>query len=244
MNPQTAAEAVRLARAEDAKGVVVCPPFVYISSIKREVSRAKVGAQDVFWEPRGAYTGEVSPAMLKKLGVEYVIIGHSERRAQGETDTMVNKKVAAALRAHLRVILCVGESKRESGSRNYELRKAQNYVKVQLKRDLNGIHNSKFKIHNSLIIAYEPVWAISTARSAKSQDNADTPENALLMIKFIKGVTRQVSDVRCRVLYGGSVTSQNAASFLHYRDVGGALVGGASLRADDFKKIIKTTKTL
>ena len=245
-NPESERDAVSLAKriekgiSKSGKNeVVIAPPFPFLSAVEKVFKRVKLCAQNVFWENKGAYTGEVSPTMLKNSGVEYVIIGHSERRRLGETDEMLNKKVKASLKAGLKVILCVGEHerKRDLGFRIYELRKAQNYVKWQLEKDLKNIPKSKFLNHKSLIVAYEPVWAISTNKNS----NADTPENALEMIKFIKKFCYSQFAIRnLPVLYGGSVTSQNAKSFLQYKEIDGALVGGASLKAEEFGKIVKS----
>ncbi len=224
MNPATEREAVVLARASDRKNVVICPPLVYVSSVKGQVSKAKVGAQDVFCEEKGAYTGEISPAMLKNLGVKYVIIGHSERRKWlHETDEMINKKIKAALKAGLKVILCVGEPwpVRKKG-----LAAAKQFVKAQLKKDLKFLHSNSYILNSRLIVAYEPIWAIGTGR-------ADKPADAVEMSKFIKNL------LRVPVLYGGSVDGKNAENFLKYKEINGALVGGASLKAGEFNKIIK-----
>ncbi|MBI2514820.1 triose-phosphate isomerase [Candidatus Wolfebacteria bacterium] len=219
--------------------IVICPPFIYLSGLSSVVSRqslVKLGAQDVFWENRGAYTGEISPAMLKNSKVDYVIVGHSERRRHlGETDEMINKKVLAALRAGFKVILCVGEPARELRIKNNELRMkaAKNYVKNQLERDLRGIHNSKFIIRNSLIVAYEPIWAIGTGVPAE-------PENVREMIQFIKKLLITNYHLLIpKVLYGGSVDSRNIADFLKYPEIDGALVGGASLKSAEVRDIIK-----
>ena len=251
MNPPTEAEAKKLAKASNVRGVVICPPFPYISSFKFQVSRFKLGAQDVFWGNSGAYTGEVSALMLKNLGVEYVIIGHSERRKWlNETDEMINKKVLAALGAGLKAILCVGEpfSVRKRG-----LAAAKRFVKNQLKKDLRNVSSFKFHV-SGLIIAYEPIWAIGTGR-------ADSPEETAEMAKFIKDVlgamfhvsrfpeaVRQLADRygagKFRVLYGGSVNSQNAEMFLDKKEIDGALVGGASIKPKEFGKIIKIAQRL
>lgn len=244
-NPRTWGQAANLffnvskaasrARAE----VVVCPPFPHLSHIAYHLSRlgksVKLGAQDVFWGEEGPYTGEVPASLLKTLGVRYVIVGHSERRQLlGETDSMVAKKVKAALASGLKVILCVGEplSVRRKGASA-----ARRFVAGQLKKGLSLIKNSKSK--NSLVVAYEPVWAIST--SAHHRD--ETPEDAAEMISYIKGVLR--SNLRIKdpkVLYGGSVDGKTAGGFLEHREIDGLLVGGASLRAGEFGRIIRTAE--
>lgn len=228
MNPLTVTEAARLARAEDKRGVVIAPPAPFLAGVHDVLVRAKLGAQDVFFEMKGAYTGAVAPAMLTSLGVRYVIIGHSERRAQGESDAMVKKKVQLALAKHLTVILCVGEpwSVRKKG-----MAAAKRFIARQLRMALKGVIRSPLRTAR-LIIAYEPVWAIGTGK-------ADHPLAAAAIATFIKKLlaTRYVLHT-ARVLYGGSVTPHNAAAFLREKSIDGALVGGASLRPRDFMKII------
>ncbi len=216
---------------------VVCPPFVYLNDLKtKKLKNLKIGAQDVFWKNPpaggGAYTGEISPKMLKDLGVEYVIIGHSERRQYlNETDEVINKKIKAALSTGLKVILCVGEDLkiRKKGKKAVE-----NFIKKQLIEDLK---NSKFLIHNSklrnrFVIAYEPIWAIGTGIPCKPKDAQET-------IKFIKSFINSYLSLVMPVLYGGSVNSQNIKSFIQLDEIGGALVGGASLKKEEIKKIIE-----
>ena len=249
MNPQTHREAEQLARgvsetARKVKGVtvVLCPPFVWLTDLSHKpLAGVKFGAQDVFWEERGAFTGEVSPTMLKKSGVEYVIIGHSERRRWlYETDEMVNKKVLAALRAGLNVILCAGES---ASVRKKGMGAAKHYVREQLRKDLKGVSPASFK--SDLIIMYEPIWAISTARSVRSQDNADTPGDAVHMISSMRNFLRSRFHIkRIRVIYGGSVNPQNAHGFLTPKEIDGALVGGASLKAKEFSQIVRIASDL
>lgn len=214
--------------------LVVCPPFTHIDKLANLLKKTKVklGSQDIFWENQGAYTGEISPTMLKKLGVEYVIVGHSERRKYlNETDEMINKKVLGGLKAGLKVILCVGEPQKN-------IKAAKNYIKKQLEKDLGGIKNCKLKIKN-LIVAYEPIWAISGNKNSRP----DTRKNALEMIKFIKNILHSKFHIldSC-VLYGGSVNGKNIKSFVKYKEIDGALVGGASLKKDEVKKIINSIK--
>ena len=215
LNPTSEVEAIKLAKAEDFKNVIIAPPFPFLKSVGGFIRNADLGAQDVFWKEEGAYTGEVSASQLKSLGVNYVIIGHFERRALGETDEIVNKKIKAALQAGLKIILCVGEN---WSIRRKGLAAAKKFVKNQLQKDLGGIKN--------LIVAYEPVWAIGTGKS-------DKPSETVEMVKFIKKI------LNAKVLYGGSVNSKNAKSFLDKKEISGALVGGASLNAKEFKKIIR-----
>lgn len=252
MNPQTAKEAALLFRTV-AKGihgvknvdVVIAPPFVYLSSFSIQPVRVSAGghsafsihlaAQDCFWEERGAYTGEISPVMLKALGVTHVILGHSERRAHlGETDEMVNKKIKAALHAGLKPIVCVGERERE---RENEIPAS---VGEQVKKALAGLKRGEFK---NGIIAYEPVWAIGTG-------TADTPESVMRAALYIRKIVRdmfgRVSAKSLRVIYGGSVSAKNAASFLSrdIRGMEGLLVGVASLDADEFVRIVMSVEKL
>lgn len=240
MNPQTLREASGLFRAV-AKGVrgiknvdvVIAPSFVYLSHLTPNTYHLapRLAAQDCFWEDRGAYTGEVSPTMLKSLGVTHVIIGHSERRMHlGETGEMVNKKIKSALKAGLTPILCVGERVRERAN------EIPVFVGEQVKKALAGLKKGEFK---NGIIAYEPVWAIGTG-------TPDTSEGATRAALYIRKVVRDmlggnVAD-SLRVVYGGSVNAKNAASFISkdIRGMEGMLVGGASLKADEFIQIVKS----
>ncbi len=240
-NPATSRAAARLFRdllrlaaaAPKDRQVAAFPPFLYLSELARmpAVRRSAVmlGAQDVFWESQGAYTGEIGPAMLQDLGkkMKFVIIGHSERRRfLGETDGMVNKKVRAALAAGLRVILCVGEP---AEVRKQGTAATRRYIKNQLKEGLKNIAaplKNGIRHIDNMVVAYEPIWAIGTGRHCP-------PEDALAMARFIKQETADVA-----VLYGGSVDGNTAASYLCYNDINGVLVGGASLRVQEIKKLI------
>lgn len=222
LNPVTLREALRLARAEDKKGTVIAPPFPFLVAVGGALRRATLGAQDAFWVPRGAYTGEVSPRQLKALRARYVILGHSERRAQGETDRMVSKKVKAVLKEGLTPVLCVGEP---WNVRKRGLAAAKRYVARQLRAALKGVPARR------VIVAYEPVWAIGTGK-------ADSPAQASEMAGFIKKLSTMSYGSSVKVLYGGSVTPANAGSFFCEPAIDGALVGGASLRPRSFTKII------
>ncbi len=249
MAPQSLSEAKRLLtnykrpitnNEENKKEIVVASPSVYLvylsslSSVVGRKSSVKLGAQDVFYENSGAYTGEISPKMLKNLGVKYVIIGHSERRKYlGETDEMINKKVLAVLKAGLKVILCVGEPTRSIKYKVESIKQAKNYIKKQLEKDLKKVSNIKYQVSRNLIVAYEPVWAISGSHS-------DTPEDALEMIKYIKQtLNSKFYILNSRVLYGGSVNSKNIGDFLKRPEIDGALIGHASLKVEEVKKIIE-----
>jgi len=201
--------------------VVICPPFLYISNIELRTSNIKLGTQDCFWERKGAFTGEISPPMLKDIGCEYVIVGHSERRELGETDEMINKKIKAALKSKLKPILCIGETEKERKSgRTFQI------LKVQLKDDLKNLTPKTYNL-KPLIVAYEPVWAIGTGSSCQP---AVAKKTLLFLRKFLKGNP---------ILYGGSVNSKNAASYIKEANFNGLLVGSASLKAEEFVQIIK-----
>ncbi len=209
---------------------VLCPPFVSLVSVKELVkdTSIKLGAQNVYFAEKGAYTGEISPLMLAEL-CEYVIIGHSERRQYfAETDELINQKIKAAMKVNLKPILCIGERLAEN-----EAGKTEEVVSEQLKSALAGIASL-----NRLVIAYEPVWAIGTGKAA-------TGEQANQTITFIRRNLAQLYHEKVaqetRLLYGGSVTSANIGEFVKYRDVDGALVGGASLKAAEFISIVSQT---
>lgn len=207
---------------------VICPPFTCLPAVRQAVrsSQVQLGAQDVFWENQGAYTGEISPAMLLDLDCRYVIIGHSERRhILGETEANINRKLKAATRAGLIPIFCVGET---LDQREKEL--AREIVSQQLAKGLRDLRP------DPLAVAYEPVWAIGTGVNA-------TPEDAQEMIGYIRECLARMCDEdwagKVRILYGGSVKPGNIASFLEQPDIDGALVGGASLVASDFASIVR-----
>ena len=239
MNPRGRKEAEELARAGDLEGLVVCPPFVFLEDVSRIISRARLGAQDVFWEEIGAYTGEISPPELQDLCVEYVIVGHSERRQNlGETDEMVARKIAAALKAGLIPILCVGETREEhDGGKTETVVKRELEIGLSLANQESGIRNQE------IIIAYEPIWAIGTG-------TPDTPENMIEMVKFIRKIllanaclpAGRANALNPRIIYGGSVTAKNAEEFLRHKEIEGALVGGASLKPEEIKNIVKISK--
>ncbi len=231
----TLAEAVELAGAlrDGIKGFhdvdrVLCPPFVSLAAVADVVkgTAIKVGAQNLYYEEKGAFTGEVSPLMLAGL-CEYVIVGHSERRRYfGESDEVVNRKVVAALKAGLKPILCVGESLEEN-----EAGRTEGVITGQLTRALSGVD-----IPASLVVAYEPVWAIGTGRAA--QGRAVNEVAGLIRRTLARLSSRAVAD-EVRVLYGGSVTAENVAEFLEQFEIDGALVGGASLKPDQFTSIVR-----
>jgi triosephosphate isomerase len=231
----TVAEAVALVEAmrprlEAVAGVelVVCPPFISLDAVRRllEGSSIFVGAQNVFWEDKGAYTGEVSPSMLAPL-CRYVIVGHSERRQYfGVTDEIVNRQMQACVRHGLRPIMCVGETLAQ-----YESGKTDAVVDRQLQGGLSGLANVP-----SLVVAYEPIWAIGTGRAA-----AGAGANRVIghIRQFLGDLVGPDIASSTRILYGGSVTGNNIGEFINQEEIDGALVGGASLRADEFVAIAR-----
>ena len=236
----TVAEAVALARAMRAEldkvsnvEKVLCPPFVSLAPVGELVkgSSIKLGAQNLYFAEKGAYTGEVSPLMVADL-CELVIIGHSERRQYfGETGEVVNKKVAAALGVGLKPILCVGEKLAEN-----EAGKTEEVVSGQLKSSLAGIASL-----DGLIIAYEPVWAIGTGRAATGEQANET---IAFIRRNISGLYDDKVAREIRILYGGSVTAANATEFMSQPEIDGALVGGASLKAAEFLSIVTQTSAI
>jgi triosephosphate isomerase (TIM) len=226
MNPTSQREAkdlfnavkrsVKSAEAE----VVICPPSVYLALRSFNEGGLILGAQNMFYEERGAFTGEISPAMLKDLGVEYVIIGHSERRKYfGETDETINKKIKKALETGLKVIFCIGETQ-EQHDRGDKNKVLENQLKIGL-ADIKELKNVN--------IAYEPVWAIGTGNNCSVEETKES-------IEYIKKLTKP----NTRILYGGSVKSENSGAYIKDAGSDGLLVGGASLNAEEFIKIVKS----
>lgn len=210
--------------------VVLCVPYVNIQAAVRlfKDSRVAIGAENCHFEASGAYTGEVSPEMLKELGVKYVVIGHSERRQfYNETDFTVNKKVHAALEVGLRPILCVGESLEQR-----ELGVTMELIAYQVKCALAGVKADKLR---HVVVAYEPIWAIGTGKTATSEQAGEVCQAIRSVIRKLYGarVARSVT-----IQYGGSMNAKNAAELLAQPDVDGGLIGGASLKAPDLVQII------
>ncbi len=209
---------------------VICPPFVSLAAVKELLkgSSIKLGAQNLYFAEKGAYTGEISPLMLADL-CEFVIIGHSERRQYfNETGEIVNKKVRAALQAGLKPILCLGERLEEN-----EAGRTEEVVTEQLKSSLAGID-----YHRDLVIAYEPVWAIGTGKAATAKQANETM--GLIRLNFARLYDKAVAQ-EIRILYGGSVTADNITEYMMQAEIDGALVGGASLKADQFVSIVRQT---
>jgi triosephosphate isomerase len=242
LNPETAQEAEQLARAVRTRRrkrvrVVLCPPSPYLSIVSQTIGRTDItlGAQNMFWEKKGAFTGEISPTMLKSLGVSHVIIGHSERRRIfGETDRMIANKVRAAREVGLTVILCAGE---DIAIRRRGVTVARRFTERQVRSAL-ALTPKRYLDRGGVLIAYEPVWAIGTGK-------ADSPTETAEMARAIKKLLHVSYSVRSPVvLYGGSVTSKNIRNFVQLEDIDGALVGGASVRATQFNRIIAIVETL
>jgi triosephosphate isomerase len=238
--PNEARQLIRAVRAEidrDAaalardRDIVVAPAMVALGAVAQELAGSNIAlaAQNMHHEEKGAFTGEVSPAMLKALGVAYVILGHSERRhIFGESDELVNRKVIAAVKHRLIPILCVGETQAEHDGGHT--------TTVILRQTQNGLAGLDGRDVARAVIAYEPVWAIGTGRTA-------TPAQASLAHGAIRESLRDGFGPECaeavRILYGGSVTPENIDGLLGSRDIDGALVGGASLKADSFARIVR-----
>ncbi len=210
--------------------VVLCVPYtdLFYSLLAAQNTNIKIGAQNMHWEESGAYTGEVSGKMLKSIGVEYVIIGHSERRQYfAETDETVNKKLHSAFKYGLKPIVCVGETleEREAG-------KAEEIITSQTEKALEGLTDNQVE---NTIIAYEPIWAIGTGKTATKEDANDAIKSIRNKISNIYG---QMVAERVIIQYGGSVKSSNAKELFTMSDIDGGLVGGASLKSDEFAKIV------
>ena len=211
--------------------VVVCPPFTTLSAVVEAAknSNIKVGAQNVHWAESGAFTGEISAAMLKETGVEYVIIGHSERRQYfGETDATVNARLQAALKAGLKPIVCIGETLEERESNRTEA-----VLGTQLREGLKGLDAATAA---TLVLAYEPVWAIGTGKTA-------TPEMAQETHAFIRATLNAMFGAdaagKIRIQYGGSMKPENAEALVGQNDIDGGLIGGAALKADSFANLVR-----
>jgi len=217
----------------DSVEKVLCPPFISLAAIKELIkgTSVKLGAQNMYFEDKGAYTGEISPLMLVDL-CDFVILGHSERRQYfAETDEIINKKVKKALESGVKPILCVGETLEDN-----EAGKTEQKITRQVNAGLGGVNPT-----SQLVIAYEPIWAIGTGKAA-------TGKQANATISLIRSIVANLWDKKTartvRILYGGSVTSNNVAEFITEADIDGALVGGASLKANEFVSIASQTATL
>ncbi len=210
--------------------VVICPPYTLLQPLKEltKDTNIKIGAQNMHWEEKGAFTGEISPIMLKDLEIDYCIIGHSERRQYfGETNETVNKKITSALANDLKPIVCVGESIDERNNGQTE-----ELIKNQIEEGLRNIDENSIL---NVIIAYEPIWAIGTGETA-------TAEEANKVIAYIRDIIKELYgdniSEEIRIQYGGSVKPNNVEELMNQADIDGALVGGASLKADSFEQIV------
>ena len=214
--------------------VILCVPYtdLFYSLLTAQGTNIKIGAQNMHWEEKGAYTGEIAPKMLKCINVEYVIIGHSERRQYfAETDEMVNKKVKSAMQNSLKPIVCVGENLEQK-----ENNKTNEIITTQTQKALEGLTNSQVE---STIIAYEPIWAIGTGKTASKED----ANNAIKEIRNkIREIYGEQTAGKVKILYGGSVKPENAKELFDTSDIDGALVGGASLNVHEFEKIVNCNK--
>ena len=227
---ETTRELIQRTAAVDGIDIMIAPPFTAVGAVATAAmdSRVAIGAQDLFWEKEGAYTGQIAPEMLVEAGCRYVIIGHSERRQHfGETDDTVNRKMTAALEAQLVPIFCIGESEAQ--------READETFSVLDKQVKRGLKDLFAKDLQDLVIAYEPIWAIGTGKTA-------TSEQAQAVHRFLRQALTELFDETfaqsVRILYGGSVKPDNITELMSMEDIDGALVGGASLKAETFAKIV------
>jgi len=228
---ETAKQLVKLVSTSVDVDVMIAPPFTALAQVSDVVKGTciSLGAQNLYWEAEGAYTGEISPSMLVSAGCRYVIIGHSERRQYfNETDESVNRKIKSSLKNGLIPVMCVGESEKER-----ELSETFSVLDKQVKNGLEGFSHDDLK---TLVIAYEPVWAIGTGKTATAEQAQEVHEflRAMLEKKFGNRLAKSM-----RILYGGSVKPNNIAELMSMPDIDGALVGGASLDPETFSKIIQ-----
>ncbi len=242
MNPGNAAEAKLLfgktkreGSKQDTVETIICPPFPYIGLFAHAgTSRVSLGAQNVFWANGARATGEVSPEMLKDAGVAYVIVGHSERRALGESDAEAAKKAGAVLKEGMKPILCIGERERDMDGKYFDM------LKNQLRNSLSGIQR---RFLQELVIAYEPVWAIGkSARDAMSP--RDVRETAIFIQKVLTDLYDTDTAANVPILYGGSAEEGNTAALLLEGGISGLLVGHASLNAEGFGKMLKIANSI
>lgn len=210
--------------------VIICPPFVYIGDFAYD-KKIQLGAQNLFWENKGAYTGEISPFQLTDLGVDYVILGHSERRALGESNEVVNKKVKTALASGLYVILCIGESDRDDRGEYLH------FIKEEISESLRNVSKKSLA---KVLIAYEPIWSIGTSKAITPRD---LHQMKLYILKILKDIYGE-SAMSVNILYGGSTSPENTESLIRDGEVAGLLVGSQSLDAKSFLEIIKIANSL
>lgn len=242
MNPNSLSEALKLVegitkkyKANESVTVAIAPPAIYISEVAKKIGKKNIflAAQNISTEPMGAFTGEVSALQLRDLKTEYVIIGHSERRAMGESDAQVQKKVLSALKSKLTPVVCVGERERDTQGDFFTL------IENQIKSIGSVLSPADIK---KIVIAYEPIWAISTTKNAHVATPADAKEMQLFVESTLTKLYDRPTARAVRVLYGGSVNPSNIDGFVAEGGMNGFLVGGASLKADDFIKIINAAQ--
>jgi triosephosphate isomerase len=242
MNPRSGQEAAKwfknialsVGRVKNTE-MVICAPFLYLAELKKFSRKISLGAQDAFPGDVGPFTGEVSAEMLQGAGVSYVILGHSERRALGETNQDVNKKIKGALGAGLRPILCVGENARDPKHKYF------NFVKGQVEECLKGVPKNSLP---KVIVAYEPIWAISSTAGRRDATPEDSKEMAIFIRKILSGLSTPEIAKEIRVIYGGSVNERDVREFLVGGGVDGALPGKASLDPKKFAEIVKICEAL
>lgn len=239
MNPNTLEEAKnifntikKVSLKLNKVNIVICPPFTYLKSLIKDENSISIGAQNVFSEEQGSFTGEISANMLKDLGVKYVIVGHSERRKMGETDQLISKKIQLTLDLGINTILCIGEMQRTDQGEHLD------YIKEQIKNSLDKV--SKKNI-SKLIIAYEPVWAIG---GKEAMNSAMINEMVIFIRKTISDIYGHDIAMSIPVLYGGSVNFRNARDIIIEGNVDGLLVGRESLNTEGFSELLKTIDIL
>ncbi len=243
MNPRNAKEAEKLFSTV-AKNlpsvkkteVIICAPFLYLERLSKiRTSKISLGAQDAYGGEVGPFTGEVSSEMLSSLGVKYVLMGHSERRALGETNELINRKIKGVIASGLTPILCVGESERDENHEYFNL------VKTQLKECLAGVSKN---LISKVVIAYEPVWALSSTANRKDATAHDSNEMAIFIRKVLSDISSPAVAGSVRIIYGGSVNERDAGEFLAHGGVVGVLPGKASLDAKKFTEIVRVAENL
>lgn len=236
-NPLTSNEAIKIFKSIATKyknytkaEVVICPPDIFLKNLLALKNKLKVGAQNCFWEEKGAYTGEVSAVMLKNMGCQFVIIGHSERRKiNKETNEEINKKIIAALQNKLIPILCIGENREE---RDHEL--TFDILEKQIKEGIANLEKTKIV---KIVFAYEPIWSIGSGNSANPSQIKEV-KNFIINLLAKKIGKENISKIK--ILYGGSVNGENTSAYFTEAEMNGVLVGGASLKPEEFAKIIKS----
>jgi triosephosphate isomerase len=243
MDPQTLVEARRVIgaikrKASQAKHltIAICPPNIFLAPLAQAGLQTTItfGVQDIFWAEEGSFTGEVSAEMAKAVGAQYAILGHSERRALGETNEMVAKKLAAAFRAKLTPVLCIGESVRDTDGAFLE------FLKQEIIESLSGIEKSKL---TKMIIAYEPIWAIGKSAS-EAMTSRELHETALYIKKVLSEHFKTTEAMKVPILYGGSAAPVNTKELLETSEVSGLLVGRASRNIEQFGQMIKIAESL